>query len=101
MDIVEDVADAAALLLDDDANAVITTIKMKLANFVTQGLRSLIDTVVLKSNTRSRGYMFSNFPSLGSEGQPGFCLSSIKFFYSVSPRDDHEHTCQDGASRHA
>jgi hypothetical protein len=29
MDIVEDVADAAALLLDDDANAVITTIKMK------------------------------------------------------------------------
>jgi hypothetical protein len=34
MDIVEDVADAA-LLLDDDANAVITTIKMKLANFVT------------------------------------------------------------------
>jgi hypothetical protein len=34
MDIVEDVADAAALLLDDDANAVIT-IKMKLANFVT------------------------------------------------------------------
>lgn len=103
MDIVEDTADTAELLLDDDTNAVITTIKMKLTSFVThKGLQSLINTAVLNANfALAETYMFSNF-HITTLLQDNLALTRSEVLLPVSLRcDDHEHAAKDGASCHA
>jgi hypothetical protein len=75
---------------------------MKLANFVTGAAAIAHRYCGLEVQLRSREHTCSQTStSLGSEGQPGFASARSSSSTSVSRRDDHEHTCQDGASRHA
>jgi hypothetical protein len=65
MDVVEDANDAAALVVDavEDPNMVISSVKMKLASFVSHaGLRALIDASAIKaSHVVAEANAFANF----------------------------------------